>query len=968
MRLLPRPVRPAAFLRVIGFGICAGLFAAGALRAETTPAFAQAASDLKPDPAARFGALPNGVRYVVRANAEPKQRASLRLVVLAGSFMEKEQQRGLAHFLEHMAFNGSAHYPAGTLVEFFQRMGMNFGGDTNAYTSFDQTVYMLELPDTKAATLAEGLKVFSDYAGGLTLAPAEIDKERGVILSEKRTRDSVGYRTMLAELDFNLGNTLVAKRLPIGSTEVIEHAQRPEFESLYNAWYRPERLAVVAVGDFEAAAVEQQIKEAFSPLAARAPAAGEPALGQVVPPAGLRVSFHPEPEAPATTVSLSSILPYAHEADTAANRIRYLPRSLAVAMLNRRLSILAKAEGAPISSARTSVDEQFDFYREASIDATCKPEQWPAALGLIEQELRRALEHGFQAAELQEAVANFRNALEQEARTAPTRRSADIAGDIVASIVGKNVFTSPAEELALFEPVLGRVTLEDCAAALRESWSAPGRNLFVAGNTKIEGDAAVALTKAYEASRAVAVAAPEKTVEAPFAYTDFGAPGVVAKKEYVKDLDLTRVEFANGVRLNFKKTDFEANRIHLALRVGTGQLTEPRDEAGLGVFGGAVFTPGGLGKHSADDLQRILAGKTLDANFGVGSDALHFGGSTNREDLLLQCQLLAAYVTDPGYRAEALRQVRKGIEQYYNSLDHSPSGPLQREIPHLLASGDPRFGLPPREALMSRTMDELKAWLTPQLAKGAIEIAVVGDLDPDATIAAIAKTFGALPKREPKPALTEERRVSYPAQGMEKEFRVETKIPKAVVALYWPTDDASKIHPTRRLNLLASVFTDRLRLKVREELGGAYNPGVGSAPSDTYTGYGLLNAQVTVDPAQAAMIAGVVQQVAEDLRAKGVTDDELLRAKQPILTALRESARTNGYWLGNVLARAQEKPEVLDWCRSRFADFEGITKPEIDALASQYLGDARLCRFTITPIAPEKEPVATPTPVSAPAK
>lgn len=939
-----------------------------ALRAEARPAFAQEASDLKPDPAAHFGTLPNGVRYVVRSNHEPKQRASLRLVVMAGSFMETEAQRGLAHFLEHMAFNGSTHYPAGTLVEFFQRMGMNFGGDTNAYTSFDQTVYMLELPDTKPATLAEGLRVFADYAGGLTLAPAEIDKERGVILSEKRTRDSVGYRTMLAEMEFNLGGTLVAQRLPIGETKVIEHATRAEFQQLYDTWYRPDRLAVVAVGDFEAPAVEQQIRDAFAALAPRAPVALAPALGKITVPTALRVHFHPEPEAPATTVSLTAITPYAHEADTAANRVRYLPRSLAVAMLNRRLSILAKEEGAPIAFARANVDEQFDFYREASIEASCKPEQWSAALGLVEQELRRSLEHGFQAAELQEAVANFRNALEQAARTAATRRSADVAGDIVSSLVGDNVFTAPEAELALFAPVLGRVTLEDCVAAWRETWSTSGRNLFVAGNTTIPGDANGALAAAYEASRAVAVAAPAATKEMAFAYQNFGTPGTVAKQEQVKDLDLTLVEFVNGVRLNFKKTDFEANRIHVAVRVGTGQLTEPRETPGLSVFGGAVFTPGGLGQHSADELQRILAGKTLSADFGVGSDALHLGGSTDRETLLLQCQLLAAYVTDPGYRAEALRQVRKGIEQYYNSLDHSPSGPLQREIPRLLASGDTRFGLPPRAALMSRTMDELKAWLTPQLMKGPIEIAVVGDLDPAATIAVVAQTFGALAPRAAKPALTAERRVSYPEKPITEEFRVETKIPKAVVAIYWPTDDANKIHLSRRLNLLASVFTDRLRLKVREELGSAYNPGVGSSPSDTYTGYGLLNAQVTVDPAQAAKIADVVEQVAAELRAKGVTDDELLRAKQPILTALRESARTNGYWLGNVLGRAQEKPEVLDWCRTRFADFEAITKAEVDALAKEYLGDARRCQFLVEPIAPEKEPAAAPTPVNAPAK
>jgi zinc protease len=180
-------------------------------------AFAHVGSDLSPDPAIRFGTLPNGVRYALLHNNEPKNRASLRLHIGAGSFNETEAQRGVAHFLEHMAFNGSEHYPAGTLVEFFQRMGMSFGGDTNAFTSFDQTVYMLELPKTDAPTLAEGLRVFADYAGGLLLNSTEIDKERGIILSEKRTRDSVGFRTLVAQFEYVLADTLKSTRPSVDS-------------------------------------------------------------------------------------------------------------------------------------------------------------------------------------------------------------------------------------------------------------------------------------------------------------------------------------------------------------------------------------------------------------------------------------------------------------------------------------------------------------------------------------------------------------------------------------------------------------------------------------------------------------------------------------------------------------------------------------------------------------------------------
>ena len=189
------------------------------------------------DPAVRVGTLPNGLRYVILANSEPKERVSARLLIEAGAVHEADDQQGLAHFLEHMAFNGSTHYPPGTLVEFFQRMGMSFGGDTNASTSYHRTLYLLELPDAKAATLDEAAKVFGDYAAGLLLRAEEIERERGIILSEKRTRDSVGYRTSRAVTRFMLEGTALARRDIIGTDEVLKTAGRERFVDFYDAWY-----------------------------------------------------------------------------------------------------------------------------------------------------------------------------------------------------------------------------------------------------------------------------------------------------------------------------------------------------------------------------------------------------------------------------------------------------------------------------------------------------------------------------------------------------------------------------------------------------------------------------------------------------------------------------------------------------------------------------------------------------------
>jgi zinc protease len=966
-RRLPEAAGPATFLpamksRLLFLALLAGALFTSLVAA--TPAalpLAHEASDLPADPAARFGTLPNGVRYVIYPNKEPQGRASLRLLIQAGSLHEAEDQRGLAHFLEHMAFNGSKHYAPGTLVEFFQRMGMSFGGDTNAFTSFDRTQYMLELPKTDAATLTEGLQVLADYAGGLLLQESEIDKERGIILSEKRARDNVGFRTFVAQFKFLLADSLLPKRIPIGLEEVIAKAPRERFTDLWDTWYRPEKLVVVAVGDFDAAQVDQLITAEFTPLTARAPARPEPAMGDLAKFAGVRTYFHAEPESPATSVSLSSLSPDPNEPDLAANRVKQLPRVLALAMLNRRFSELAKKEGAPFSSAGAGVSDQFNFVRQASVNLTCKPDQWAAALAVGEQELRRALEHGFQPGELKEVVASFTNSLDQAVKTAATRRSGALADEIAGGVADREVFTHPAAERALYQPALDKVTAADCLAALRAAYAAPGRYVLVSGNATIPGDANGLIAATYEKSRAVAVAAPAAQAEAVWAYADWGAPGQVAKREHVADLDIELVTFANGVKLNIKKTDFEAGRIRTGVRVGSGSITEPAGQRGLAALAGGTFGPGGLGKHSVDELRRILAGKNVGAQFAPAPDAFTFTGNTTRDDLLLQLQLVAAQLTDAGWRPEALRQAQKGLEQLYLGFAHTANGPMATEVANLLANGDPRFGMPAKEVMLSRNLAEARAWLAPQLARGALEVSVVGDLDVEATIAAVAQTLGALPPREPKPALDALKKISFPAEPFNRSYPITSEIPKGNVVVYWPTTDGRDVQRARRLSLLAGVLNDRLRVKIREEIGGTYSPSAGSNAGEVFPGYGYLQAGCVVDPAQAAKIQDMIVAIGDDLATKGVTDDELTRTRQPVLTAAKESLRTNGYWGANVLARAQEKPEVLDWARTRLPDLEAITAAELSALAKTYLGQERASRVTILPAPkPEAPKQATP--------
>jgi zinc protease len=910
--------------------------------------FPQDASDLKPDPAVRWGRLGNGLRYAVMHNAEPQGRVSIRLAVTVGSLNERDDERGLAHFVEHEAFNGSEHFAPGALVEYFQRLGMSFGGDTNAYTSFDRTVYQLELPDASATIMQNALMLVSDFARGVQFRPPVIDKERGIILSEKRARDSVNRRASEEQLRFLFPGSHLAERAPIGLTPVIEGAQEPLFESFYNGWYRPDAMIVAVVGDVDPKIAEKLIQKTLGKMKSKGAARPEMKVDEVASHDIITARLHSDPEAPEIGVSLIGIGRYRNEPDTSASRVKQLPRSLAFMMLSRRLAILAKKENSPISGGALTYAEQFHFYRQVSMDVNSEPGRWKDALALAEQELRGALVQGFQPDELRDAAANVRNSIEQAVQTVSTRPSRTLADRLIGTVIDGNVFTDAATDRSVLMPALDKISAEDCARALRETWAlTPNRSVYVSGNLML-ADPDKEIIGAYKASRAMPIVARVAPAVATFAYSDFGPKGELVARRHVEDLDATLTEFANGVRLNLKHTAFQANSIQVGIRIAGGSQTQPKAQPGLASLVAGTFLAGGVGQHDLDDLSRLTAGHTVGVEFGVGDDVFSLNGVTNAADLLFELQLLTAFVTDPGFRPEALRQFHQQLEQTYANIAHSVEGPLQAEVPRLLANGDSRFGLPANSVMNERTLAEAKAWLGPQLSKGPMEIAIVGDFDVDQAIAAVAQTFGALPMRMKRSAYVEDHPVAFPAQALNKTFSVLTDTPRGQVVLDWPATDGRDVPRARRLYLLASILQDRLRVRLREQMGDTYSPNVGAVLSHAFADYGYLSADAIVAPASARTVADAIRSVVADLAAHGVADDELKRAKEPMLTQIRQDIRENGYW-SLVLANAQEEPRQLDWCRARLADYESITKPELDALVAKYLALGNAFEFISVP-------------------
>ncbi|MGI9242970.1 MAG: insulinase family protein, partial [Verrucomicrobiales bacterium] len=631
-------------------------------------------SDLKPDPSITFGALGNGLRYVILPNAEPPDRTSLRLYVDAGSLMETESQRGLAHFIEHMAFNGTTNFPGGKMVEYFQRLGMSFGGDTNAHTSCKETVYKLELPKPDEKMLREGLQLFRDYADGMLLGQDEIEKERGVILSEKLSRDSPESRTMEAAFDFALPDSIISQRLPIGTKEVIKGANRDTFVDFYKKWYTADRMVFVAVGAVTPDKLIPLIEEYFSSMKKPDPQVPDPDLGKVTPGRGVITKIHYEKEASSTDIGIESVQPWKYVPDSSETRLSDLRIGTANWIIGRRLEKLAKKEGAPFLRGSAYEMGFLDFVRFGGISLTCNPKTWEGALQVAEQELRRALQYGFTAAEIKEANADTLTAYKEAAEGAETRLSRQLADGLVDEVADRVVSTSPAQQLAWVSAAIKDVTAENCLEELRSLWSnTEDLQIFVGGNLRL-ADGEEKIAAAFAKSRTVEVEAPVEQVQKSFAYTDFGKPGKVVETTVHEDLGLTQLKFDNNVRVNLKPTDFEKGVIRMSMRLGSGELTLPEDKPGLSMVASSVFSAGGLAEHSADDLQQMFAGRVVGTSFAVDEDAFVMGGKTNGDDFLLQCQLACAYLTAPGYRPEALRQFKQQLERLYTQLTHSPQG------------------------------------------------------------------------------------------------------------------------------------------------------------------------------------------------------------------------------------------------------------------------------------------------------
>lgn len=908
----------------------------------------QEESDIPADSKAVFGALDNGMRYLILPNSEPPKRLSLRLHIAAGSLMESEDQRGLAHFLEHMVFNGSKNFTPAELIPRMQRLGIAFGAHVNAYTSFDETVYMLDLPDQTADTMKLGFTVMRDFGDGALLKIEEIDNERGVILSEKTSRDSVGYRLMQKQFSQLLPDSLLTKRFPIGEEEIIKTAPRERFADFYQRYYTPSRMTFVVVGDVDPAAMEARIRETFSSLTNPENPGSDPDMGSVTAAEGIQPAVFADKEAPGTELGLLSVDPYTPKTDSKETRISQMPLSVANSILGLRFNRLAKTEGSPILGGSASKQDLFNFVELGSIDLQIADDRWEDSVPVLEQEFRRAMEYGFTAAELAEAKANLLNAYQQAVKSKDTRPSDMLATAIARTINEGRILTTPETDLSIVESGLDSLTAEDCHKAFAAFWKDRGMHLIL--TTKIEpAEAEETLERLYNESSTKPVDPPKKEEIASFAYTEFGEPGTVESETEIEDLSITQLQLSNGVTVNLKPTDFEKNSISITAKIGRGRLSMPANKVGLAEFAGAVIEGGGIGEHKADELQRIFAGKNIGFGFAVGEDAFSLSGQTTPEDFDLQMDAMTAQILHPGYHPEAISQFQKQIPMLYQQLKHTAAGPMQN-MSTWLKGDDPRFSFPETpDTFLAYTADDVKPWIDEAFTKADIELSIVGDFDPEAILPAILRTFGAIDKRAaPLELPADARKVVFPDSPQTKSFTYESKIPQGRAVIIWKTDGIRENEEHfRRLNLLGDILGDRLREEIREKLGASYSPQAGVNGSTALDDFGFMITLSVGKPEDIEKLVEVSETLAATLAKDGATADELDRARKPALSDIDKTLRDNGYWLSNVLSGSQQAPRKLELARSRKSDIESITLEEINELAAKYLTPENAIRIVI---------------------
>ena len=884
-------------------------------------------------PAVHTGTLKNGMRYYIYPKKGDCDAISLRLLVNAGALMETDAEDGLAHFLEHMVFNGSRHFKPGELIPYFQENGMSFGGDTNAFTYYLHTCYKLDVPKNDEASLQKALTVLNDMGFEALFLQKEIDRERGVILEEMRNRQVDTVRTWEAVNRFIFSQSLMSKRFIIGTKETLNAMKTADFFRFYKQWYTPNRMSLVITGPVDVQKTVRLIEQTMTQTAEKS--AEEPDIGTFPPPRnGLAVKVVNDRELSNTCVALTAVQPFrGSETVTLKDKYREIVWALTGVILDQRLQELVKTM--PVTDAFFDWENNFRKYETGECIFLCNAKDTDETVRLCERFVRSVTLFGFAPSELEYAKSVMQNRLQSNIIREQSASACDLADGMVNGLTKQKIVFAATQEQEWLQKLLPTITTDDCHALWKELWG-DGGYLYVGGNFDSE------VTEAHIKDVFLKSQKEKLSQPKPFETIEFKSPFSTHKipklsyYRYHPDLGIETFTLGNGIRVTLKHTNFENNTILIHVGIGCGLMDfKQTPYPGLPLLLSSAFVAGGLKQGSQTALNRCFVGKNIGLDFDVDEDCYAFKCQTDRNNLKQQLELIGAYLLEPGYRTEGETQFRKNLPWRYEEFAHKPNGVVASAVQDFLSGGDTRYFFPPREILGKRNFVEAASVLKPVFEKQYMEITVIGDFDRDALMKYLFATFGQLPSREKKKILPKDSGNSYWPKSQTKTFLFDSDIDKAVAYAVWSIQPSEDPRETAKIDVLCGILENRLVKDIREQSGNTYAPYASSYITETF-GRGCVKAYVTTSSNKLEAVGTQIVRLADDMANNGITQEELDRAVKPLISALEKNRVTNDFWM-EFLKNAQARPEKLRWRPADEARYRNIKLRDIQALAKRYL-------------------------------
>jgi zinc protease len=910
----------------------------------------QALQDKLPfDPAVRSGTLPNGLKYFVRKNARPASRVLLRLAVKTGSLDEADDQQGLAHVLEHMAFNGSEHFKPGDLISYFESTGARLGPHVNAQTGFEDTIYMLDLPSDKPEVVDKGFTAFADFAGGLTLDPKEIDKERGVVIEEWRGGLGAGSRIRDKQIPILFYKSKYAERLPIGKPEILRSFPPARLKAFYDTFYRPDRMAVVAVGDMDPQKLEEMIKTAFGGLKPRGPA---PAERNVTVPAHEEtlISIVSDPEVTQSSVTLLRKRPRQYET-TVADYRKSLVQRIFEQMLNERFDEISRRADAKFLGAGTGSGPLSKDVETVSLGAGTEDGKIAEGLNAVAVEAKRAREFGFGAAELERArkwmLAFYERAYSERDKT----ESGSFAQEYLNYFLEDEPSPGIEFEYKIAQQLLPTITLDEVSALARTLLSEDGRVILATSPQKpgvkvpTEADLKAAL-----ASAAAAPVTPWKdTTTTKELVATKPAPAAITERRTVDAVGLTIVKFGNGVEAWLKPTDFKNDQVLFSLQAKGGLSLAPPADFVEAEFATSFISISGAAGMSAVDLQKQLAGKIASASPFASSSTHGIEGAAAPAQLETALQLLYARFTEPGDDPEAFELMKRQLTaSVVNRLD-SPEAVFGDKLEEVNTSGHYTSKPLTVERINALDRGKMLKFYKDRFANAAdFTFFMVGAFKIDEALPLLQRYVGGLPSTGTATSDVKDLGIKFPSAAQRATVE-KGREPKSETVISFYAEPAAN-DPMEQERALAATDILELALRdiLREELGQTYTVSVDLAQSPPQKGGGHVEVSFGAAPENIEKMTARVMQEVDKLRKDGPSDEQLNKVKETARRGYETSLKTNSYWLNRFKAvdMFRQDPAII---ATRADRINALTTASVKDAFNKYFPQDRTTVVTLQP-------------------